>query len=973
MSLRVSVLGPLTIFVDGVALKSRPAGERAVLGLLALAGGDLMPLWSLIGALWEGEPPPSAAGIVPTYVSRLRRALSQSDDSQVIVRDGSGYRLNVTAAELDLLKYRELIVDAEIAQAAGDASAAIRNYERALSMWRGVPLSDVSALREHPALVALVDSHRASVLAYAGLMIGDGDAGRKLPFLRTLCASHTLDEGLHAALMTALFEAGRQAEALAVYQEIRSRLTDQLGIDPGSHLQAMHAQILRQELPVPAVEASSVRVPFQLPALPANFTGRAPESVRLEEALTLAPGQRGVPLAVVTGSPGVGKTTLALRAAHALAPRFPDGQLWVHLAGTSARPREPSEVLGEFLRTLGMHGSAVPGTLAERSASYRSMLAGQRVLVVADDASTAEQVRPLLPGSSGCALLVTSRSALNGLDGARLLPLGMMPAEEGIALLGSIVGVDRVTTEPNASALLVEACGGLPLALRIAGARLAARPSWSISILANRITNSRSKLGELESPELSVRASIASSYRELPQDVRRAFRLLALHGPSDFAEWVVAAICGVPEPDGAAILAELAARSLVLPLSADATGEPRYRMHDLLREFASEQQNEEHPAAIRAAAERLLDAWLQLAAAADDRLPHVPDFPQPDVSVAGMLSAIMVERLTTDAVAWFTAERISLQGAVDQACHHGFVQRARWLTASQGSYQRLQYRHDDGELLWRQVADAADLAGDEFTAEHARMGIASSLLRQGRAADALVLLGQCVAAFERCRDLAHLAYALHWRAACQWDLDDFSGARSDAARGAQVARLAGSPGAEGLNMSLLGLALASSGEADAAVTATKVSLEITARLLDEPTVELDAVLNAAHVYVVAGQPERALPVCRRAVDLSRRLSDRYSEAEAWGKLGGAALALSQYQEAVAALSRALPIFRDDGNRRYHAVCLLKLGQAYLALHAPEAADCLQESLSICNELRLPILAGRVHQAISELPSGAGSR
>jgi tetratricopeptide (TPR) repeat protein len=893
--------------------------------------------------------------------------LGQADDARVVVRDGAGYRLNVAAAELDLLAYRDLVEGARAAAAAGDAVTAAGIYEQAFGMWRGEPLSDVAALREHPAQVVLADRHRASVLAHAEMVTGNGQPGRALPFLSAVCSSHPLDEQSHAALMIALAGAGRPGEALAAYREVQQRLAGQLGVDPGRDLQAVHARILRQEIPVSSGGASGSRSLFQLPAVPADFTGRVAESARLEQALAPAPDQRGVSLAVVTGPPGSGKTTLALRAAHAVAPLFPDGQLWVHLAGTSARPREPGEVLGEFLRTLGMHGSAVPATLAERAACYRSRLAGHRMLVVADDAGTAESVRPLLPGSPSCALLVTSRSALEGLEGARLLPLGMLPAGEGAELLGRIAGAERVAAEPEAAASLVQVCGGLPLALRVAGARLAARPSWSLGMLANRLSTVRSKLQELESPELSVRASIASSYSELPSAAGRAFRLLAVHGAADFAEWVVAAVCGVPEPDGAAILADLVSRSLVIPLAADATGEPRYRLHDLLCEFATEElAQQEAPGTVRTVTGKLLDAWLQLAAAADDRLPPVLDFPRPDYPAPAILSETAVERLTADPAAWFTAERVSLLAAVGQAGRHGYVQQARWLTARQGSFQRIQYRYDDAERLWRQVADYADRAGDGQAARYACLGVAASVIRQGRAADALVLLDQCVRAFEQQGDLVHLAYSLHWRATCRWDLDDFGSARLDAVRGADVARQARSRGAEALNMSLLGLALANSGKADQAVAATDAALEIAASLPDDPRGELDVLLNAAHVYVVAGQPERARPVCRRGVELSRALGDQYSEAEAWGKLGDANLTLGSYEEAVACLSRALPVFRDGGNRRFQAVCLLKLGQAHLAVGAPEGAGCLQESLSICGELRLPGLAGRVRQALDQM-------
>jgi tetratricopeptide (TPR) repeat protein len=252
------------------------------------------------------------------------------------------------------------------------------------------------------------------------------------------------------------------------------------------------------------------------------------------------------------------------------------------------------------------------------------------------------------------------------------------------------------------------------------------------------------------------------------------------------------------------------------------------------------------------------------------------------------------------------------------------------------------------------------------------MGAAMSLSRQGRSADALVLLDPCVKVLEQHGDLPYLAYALAWRATCRWDLTDYGGARTDAARGTNVARQAQSPRAEWLNMSMLGLALAHDGQADQAVAAIEAALEIASRLADHLADELEALLNAAQAYITAGKPERALPACSRAVELSRGLGDLYCEAEAWGKLGDASLALGSYQEAVVCLSRALPVLRDGGNRRFHAVCLFKLGQAHLALGAPEAVGCLQESLSICDELRLPGLAGRVRQVMARLPA-PGSR
>jgi len=311
--------------------------------------------------------------------------------------------------------------------------------------------------------------------------------------------------------MIALASADRQADALRAYEQVRRRLDEELGVLPGPALRAAHMQVLRQDIPVARVahwgEPSprtpvayrgepSPRIPAayreepspgtpavqawqpvcQLRAAPADFTGRGAECADLISAVDPGGDQPGVPVVAISGPPGIGKTSLALHAAHKIRARFPDGQLWVQLAGASARPRDPGEVLGEVLRALGLPGSAIPEDCSERAVCYRSHLAGRRIVVIADDAATAAQVRPLIPGTSGCALIVTSRSRMEGLDGAHLIPLDVLPPDDAAGLLSRIVGAGRVAAELDATGELVAACGALPLALRIAGAKLAARP-----------------------------------------------------------------------------------------------------------------------------------------------------------------------------------------------------------------------------------------------------------------------------------------------------------------------------------------------------------------------------------------------------------------------------------------------------------------------------------------------------------------
>ena len=918
-----------------------------MLALLAVSTGSPVRLDSIVDVLWGELPPVSAVGIVQTYVSRLRQVFG----ADLLPRDAAGYRLLVTENELDLLAFRRAIRDA---QGVAEPEAACVGYERALALWRGEPLPDVDALRGHPAVIALADEFASAVLEYADMAATCGRHEQVLPLLRALAARNDLDEPSRSRLMIALAGTGRQAEALAVFEEVRRRLDEELGMPPGSGLREAHAKVLRQDLAPDARPAPPGWLPlFQLPAAPADFTGRAAEVVRLSAAIR--PADVGVPIAIVSGQPGVGKTSLALHAAHLLRARFPDGQLWVHLAGTSPRPRDPAEVLGEFLRALGMHGSAIPENLSERTVCYRSRLAGRRILVVADDVASAAQIRPLLPGTAGCALLVTSRSHLEDMDGAELIPLDAMSEPDAAALLTRLVGEDRVAAEQDAVSSLIQSCGALPLALRIAGAKLAARPLWSLSLMAHRLTG----LGELESGDLSVRASIDSSYTSLSERGSQAFRLLALAGPGDFAEWVVGALLG--EPDVSDVLAELTGRSLITPLGADPAGEPRYRLHDLLRDYATERLAGDP--ARSGAVDRLLSAWLQLAMLANARLPAEPYFP-PDLSDPrpAVVPAQTAARLTADPNGWFTTERTSLLAAVEQACAAARLDLARALAAHQRAYQHLQYRHDDAVRLWRLIGDYAEQFGEAVQARQARVRMAASYVLCGQPREAAMILDRCLLDDPQGVDAETSASALEWRATGAVDVGDYAAAREYAERGVDLARRAGSLRAEYGNLSILGSALAWLGEYEQAVATCEQALEI-AMGLATPACEIVALLNLASAYVAARSYQRAILSAQRAMETSRRIVDVCSEAHSAGVIADAYQGLGRYQEAADSLLRAVPIFQAHSYRRFHGLCLLKLGCAYEAMGSPEAVGYLEESLRMFTELRLPKLEVRARQAL----------
>jgi DNA-binding SARP family transcriptional activator/tetratricopeptide (TPR) repeat protein len=935
----------LTVAVGATQPSVLPQGQRAVLGFLAVSAGSPVGLDSIVDVLWGQSPPASAVGIVQTYVSRLRQVLG----ADVLVREASGYRLLVAEHELDVLAFRRAVADAE---AAREPDAACAAFDRALAMWRGEPLADVGVLRGHPVVVALAAEFASAVLEYADAAAACGRHEQVLAQLRALAARDGLDEPSRARLMIALAGTGRQAEALAVFDDVCRRLDDELGMPPGLALQEARAKVLRQDVAATSAAGPSWPPLFQLPAAPADFAGRATEVARLSAAIK--PADIGVPIAIVSGQPGAGKTSLALHVAHRLRDRFPDGQLWAHLAGLSSRPRDPAEVLGEFLRALGMHGSAIPESIAERTACYRSRLAGRRILVVADDAASAAQIRPLLPGTAGCALLVTSRSHLEDMDGAELIPLDVLPEPDAAALLIRLVGSDRIAAEPDAAMSLIQSCCALPLALRIAGAKLAARPLWSLSLMARKLTG----LSELESGDLSVRASIDSSYASLSERAGQAFRLLALVGPGDFAEWVVAALLG--EPDASDVLAELTGRSLITSLGADQTGEPRYRLHDLLRDYAAGRLADD-PDRLQAL-ERLLGAWLQLAMLADTKLPPEPYFPpDPSDRMPAIVPAGVAGPLTADPISWFTTERANLFAAVEHACAVGRLDVAYRLAAHQRAYQHLQFRYEDAGMLWRHIGDCAQRAGDAVLDAQARLAEGISRVLRGQPREAIEILDRCLAEDSQRLDTEAMASVLEWLATSALDVDDFIAARQYAERGVDLARSVASRRAEYGCLSVLGVALAWLGEHEQAVAAGEQAVTVASSSAVR-TCQVVALLNLTWVYNITMLPQNAIPTALRVMELSRELGDVCSEALAAGMLGDAYRGLGRYPEAADSLLRALPVFQAH-SRRFHAVCLLKLGYAYESMGSAEAVGYLEESLRIFTELRLPRKADQARQAL----------
>jgi len=989
---RLQVLGPLLAWRRGTPVRLGGSKQRALLGLLALHPGAVGGRDAIGEVLWGAHIPASAPTMIQSHVSRLRGLLDsagvQDGRGGLLEAAGSGYRLRADHADLDLVTYQGLTQRARTTLRAGDAASACDLFEQALGLWQGgEPVADVELLRGHPSVVAVMQHRAAVVVEYAEASCGAGWYDRVEPYLRALAELEPLNERAHACLMVALAGSGRQAAALDLYEKIRRRLDEQLGLQPGPHLSVAHMQVLRHDVPPatpgpaagssskaadPARSRAGIPVPSQLPPAVADFSGRSAELAALRGLLLPGEGRAGVPVVVISGPPGAGKSTLMIQAAQTMRSMFPDGQLWAPLQGASEQPRDPGDVLGEFLRALGVPGFAVPGGTHERAALYRSRLADRRMLVAVDDAASAGQVLPLLPGTGGSAVVVTSRRRLIELPGSRPVLLGPMTPDAAAELLGQIAGSAQVSAERQAVAGLAASCGHLPLALRIAGARLAAGGFASIASLATAVADERNRLNMLQIGDLSVRASLASGYESLSAVAQRAFRLLSLLGPGDVAEWAITALLG--QAEATAVLNELCDRSMLTLCGTDLGGQARFRLHDLVRSFACEQLAQEPEAGQAAALHRAQDGWLQLASLASGKLPANPFMPPAgETPGAAVVPAERADRITAHPLAWFATERLNLLAAVSAACVEGRYAFAAQLASAQAAYEHLQDRHDDAEASWRRIAEAAASAGDQLAEVQARVRFGAALLERNYSAAALDVIDPCIQVLDEIADASALAGALYWRSASAWDLGSYEQARCDAERGIALAQQAGSRHTECMNLRGLAVSLAKLGQHDQAIQAGEHALTIAAELADESYIKV-----ARHTLATScawvGEYHRAVELCQRNFELCRRAGDARMTALTLGVLGDALSGLGRHQEAVDMLSSALPVFREHAHERYEALCLLKRGCAHHALgHQAEAVGDLERSLPIFRRLSLLHYEQRAQRALDECLATAAVR
>lgn len=930
------MLGPLEVVDGNCALLALTPRQRSVLGMLLLRANRVVSTDQLIEAVWGALPPRGAKVALQMGISRLRRAL-QPDAAQppLVVTRAGGYMLKVAPGALDLHQFEELAAAGRQALAGGTIGDAGRWLRQGLGLWRGPVLAgvDVGMLQhtvvarlEEARLAALEDRIEADLLlSWHRQLIGE---------LRELVAEYPLRERLCGQLMLALYRGGRQAEALAAFGQMRSTLVEELGLEPGAELQRRQRQILAGD---PALDASPLSdnaaavspvipashawpVPRQLPVDTATFTGREPELARLDRLLGVADTATAgrIVISAIDGSGGIGKSALAIHAARRLTGRFPDGQLYVNLQGATVglAPLQPLEVLGRFLRALGVDPDQVPARLDEAAARFRSLLAGQRLLVVLDNAHDAAQVVPLLPASPGCGVLVTSRRVLTGLDGARHLHLAVLSPEEAVRLLGRLAGEHRIAAEPRAAGEVARLCGYLPLALRIAGARLAARPGWPVRALAARLTDAQRRLDELELADLGVRASFDVSYQALrdstdvvDQAAAGVFGLLGVLGGADVSVPAAARLLDRSEDETERVLEYLVDAQLLETASPG-----RYRMHDLLRLYAREHAVGQHAEDERAAAlTRAFEfyaatAWhtFALLRPGDHRLSRTDE----RWTRGGLRFAD-----TAAALAWLEAERANLVAAVGQAATTNGVPGMVAVQLAQALFEFFWIRSywQDWMSVDQTALEVARQLGDQAAKALAYNDLGGAHWVQGRCDQALACLQEGLTIFRELGDLHGQAISLG-NLGFIHVLQRRHDQASTCLRGSlAIYRALGDRHGQGLNLDRLGL-----------------------------------------VYQQQGRHPEALACHQQGLAIFRELGSRDAQAVCLNNLGLAHHQLGQYDLALACLHEALAIFRELGNRDAQAGSLAYIGLVYQrqGRHA-DAQACHQQSLSIDQELGRP--------------------
>ncbi|MFI0479079.1 AfsR/SARP family transcriptional regulator [Actinomadura sp. 9N215] len=1001
------ILGPVELLIDGRRYDLGSTKERCVLAVLLLNPRQPVPAETLIRRVWDDSPPAKARQGLYTYITRLRHRLADVDGVELLSRQGA-YTIDVQDESVDLQRFRLLRDQARAIAESGDDEYALDHHRRAARLWRAAPLADLTGDWAERTRRSLEHEFLAATIERIDMELHRGHHPDLVRELSDLTERHPLDERPVERLMVALYRCGRPAEALDLYRRTHDRFVKEFGTDLGPALQELQQRILRTDpalLRVPGTQLNVDQRPHNLPHDVRAFVGREEELRQLLDAVPLprepgAADPRAGPATTVIaidGMPGVGKTALAVRLAHRLSAHFPDGHIFLELHAHDPRqePVETSAALDTLLRMIGLPTTRVPRALDERSALWRSQLAGSRAIIVLDDATGHEQVRPLLPGSAGCLVIVTSRRRLTGLHDSFPLSLDVLPVRDAITLFTNVAGAGRSGADADLVAV-VGHCGRLPLAVSMAASRLRHRRAWGVEDLLARLAPGDRRLDELRVEGHEITMVFEVSYRGLPPPLRAAFRAFALHPGPDLTAQAAAATLARPVREAERVLEELLDRHLITePVGG------RYRFHDLVHDYARRlaHQVDTEDERLRTV-HRILDFYLAAADQADRLLS--PHRPAGRVELRHVPPELPPLRDEAHAAEWFAAEHDCLLNSAAEADRGGWPGHAAGLARalaghleSRGHWDAASRLHiraiaalrslDDHAGTARALADLSLIRfrGGDYDAalEDAEkaLKIYRSIGDRRGEADILAHLSlihwhrsRFPAALARCQDALDIHRSLGDRRGEARNLDysaiflEYTGHYREAVRRrlTALAIFAEIDDPRGRTMALnnMGDLVLRMGDVDRAVEYYERTAAAAAELGRQH--QAISLINMACVHRHTGAHEMALADYRKALSIAMEIGDRRSTIETLIGIGATFHNTGRYAEALVHHERALAISRTINERYEETLALRHLGETLAASgRYPVAVDHLRQACELADQIGVPYEAGKALESL----------
>ena len=972
------ILGPVELHVNGQPYSFGSPKERCVLAVLLYELGQPVDTESLIDRVWGENLPESPRASLYSYLSRLRRSLKKvAGSDQTLLRWRSGYyTLNAEPGAVDLYQFRMLRAKARALGDSGDDEHAAGLLHDAEQLWRGTPLAGLSSAWADRVRAGLEEERLSAIRDRIKVELRLGRHADLIGEISELVAQHPFDEALIECLMLALYRGGRQAEAQETYRRTRQRLMKELGSEPGPALRSLHQRMLKEDPELVAEPvlrmATQGQAPNSLPRDNPDFTGRAAELDKLFGLIDSALAQSTVTVVVISGMAGVGKSTFAIHAAHQLSNRYPHlFYLGLHAHDPLQGPADPGSGLGILLRTLGVPPERVPASVEERAMLWRTRLANRRALIVLDDASDSEQVRPLLPGTAGCLVLITCRRRIIELPGMSWLSLNVMQPDDAASLFTHVVGSERAR-DTSAITQVVRLCGYLPLAIHLAGSRFRNHPAWSISDLAARLTRSQHRLSEVGAEDREVAASLELSYRYLTTGQQRLLRQLALHPGADFSVYLAAAATG----NGSLAVTEEALDALLDHRLLEEPEPGRFTFHNLIQEYAwrRAQLDDKEPDR-RRTVHRMLDYYLCLAGRASGIV--YPFHRRMDVRLTYTPSVTPSLSLRQDSRNWMGIERTNIISMVHYAARNGWTQHAGLLPHILARFLDTSGFWEDAVALHRLAVSTWHDAGDTLGEAKALTDLCLVLGRIGRYSEAL----QCARnALTICRDQADQAgeaEALDLMGLILWQSSQYHEALSCYEKALVIWQAINDRRGEANTLAHRAISFWHTSRYDDALKCLARALVIFQRIGDMRGVG-SSLNNIAYVQQHLGFYEEALDRYRQALTIYRDIGDRQGEAISFNNIGNHCRQTGRYDESLDYYRRALSIYRDIGDRRYEADALNNIGTAFqLSGHYGEALTYHEKALVLAHELAEPyqearslVNMGRAHLGSGEHVSAA---